>query len=54
MNNKGADQTAWMLFAYGINRFSHDMAEMKFCVPKMFVVEGKDTLCHEHSEIKSD
>ena len=31
MNNLGADQTAWMnrlicVFAYNINRFSHDMA----------------------------
>ena len=28
--NKGADQTAQMFFAYGINWFSHDVAQM-FC-----------------------
>ena len=28
MNNKGADQTARMLFAYGINQFSHGMAHV--------------------------
>ena len=35
MNNKGADQTALihrlictLLFAYGLNRFSHDMAQI--------------------------
>ena len=29
VNNKGDDQTAWSwMFAYGINRFSHDVAYM--------------------------
>ena len=28
MNNKGADQTARTLFAYGINMFSHALAQM--------------------------
>ena len=34
MNNKGADQTvsAPLLFACGINRFSHDMAHFIFIV----------------------
>ena len=27
-NNKGADQIAQMLFAYGIIRFSHDVAQI--------------------------
>ena len=28
VNNKGADQTVPLLFAYGINRFSHDVAHI--------------------------
>ena len=38
MNNKGADQTAPLLFAYGINRFSRDLAHME--VPES--IESKD------------
>ena len=37
-NNKGADQTARMLFAFGINRFSHYVAHIKCVQDKQTVI----------------
>ena len=44
VNNKDADQSPWMrrlisfLFTYGINRFCHELAQMKYGLDLLMVV----------------
>ena len=45
MNNKGADQTARMLFTYVINRFSHDVAHLNV-FPEAFTF-----ICWKHGPL---